>query len=89
MIYAPISMKLAAALAVASRPPAAMAQAPIKIGFMAELSGPQGALGQDQYDGFMMVVERNGGKLGGVPVQVIKEDSQLKPEVADADRRRS
>ena len=60
----------------------AVAQAPIKIGFMAELSGPQGALGQDQYDAFMMVVERNGGKLGGVPVQIIREDSQLKPEVA-------
>lgn len=55
---------------------------PIKIGFVGELSGPQGALGQDQYDGFMMVVERNGGKLGGVPVQIIKEDSQLKPDVA-------
>jgi branched-chain amino acid transport system substrate-binding protein len=30
----------------------------------------------------MMVIERNGGKLGGVPVTVLKEDSQLKPEVA-------
>ena len=59
-----------------------LAQTPIKIGFIAELSGPQGALGQDQYDAFMLVVERNGGKLGGVPVQVIKEDSQLKPDVA-------
>jgi branched-chain amino acid transport system substrate-binding protein len=58
------------------------AQAPLKIGFIAELSGPQAPLGQDQYDAFMMVVEQNGGKLGGVPVQVIKEDSQLKPEVA-------
>jgi branched-chain amino acid transport system substrate-binding protein len=29
-----------------------------------------------------MVVERNGGKLGGVPVQVLREDSQLKPDVA-------
>ncbi|MGZ6010094.1 MAG: ABC transporter substrate-binding protein, partial [Rhizomicrobium sp.] len=61
---------------------AASAQTPLKIGFMAELSGPQGALGQDQYDAFMLVVDQNGGKLGGVPVQVIKEDSQLKPEVA-------
>ena len=61
---------------------AAPACAQIKIGFMAELSGPQGALGQDQYDAFMMVVEANGGKLGGVPVQILKEDSQLKPEVA-------
>jgi branched-chain amino acid transport system substrate-binding protein len=71
---------LAAAAALATSP--AAAQAPIKIGFMAELSGPQGALGQDQYDAFMLVVERNGGKLGGVPVQIIREDSQLKPDVA-------
>lgn len=55
---------------------------PVKIGFMAELSGPQGVLGQDQYDGLMLLVERNGGKLGGVPVQIVREDSQLKPEVA-------
>jgi branched-chain amino acid transport system substrate-binding protein len=61
----------------------ALAQQPIKIGFVAELSGPQGALGQDQYDAFMLLVERNGGRLGGVPVEVLKEDSQLKPEVAN------
>ena len=58
------------------------AQTPVKIGFMAELSGPQGALGQDQYDAFMLVVQANGGKLGGVPVEILREDSQLKPEVA-------
>jgi len=61
----------------------ALAQQPIKIGFIAELSGPQGALGQDQYDAFMLVVERNGGRLGGVPVQLLREDSQLRPEVAN------
>ena len=61
-----------AALALGAAASLAQAQAPIKIGFMAELSGPQGALGQDQYDAFMMVVERNGGKLGGVPVQVLR-----------------
>jgi branched-chain amino acid transport system substrate-binding protein len=60
----------------------ARAQTPIKIGFMAEMSGPQGALGQDQYDALMLVVERNGGKLGGVPVEIIKEDSQLKTDLA-------
>ena len=63
-------------------PSQAQAQAPIKIGFMAELSGPQGPLGQDQFDAFMMLVEQNGGKLGGVPVQVLREDSQLKPDLA-------
>jgi len=75
-------VKTFAAICAAAAVSGAGAQAPIKIGFMAELSGPQAPLGQDQYDAFMMVVEQNGGKLGGVPVQVIKEDSQLKPEVA-------
>ncbi|MGD9945291.1 MAG: ABC transporter substrate-binding protein [Burkholderiaceae bacterium] len=73
---------LASAAACAALAMPAAAQQPIKIGFVAELSGPQGALGQDQYDAFMLVVEQNGGKLGGVPVQVLREDSQLKPEVA-------
>jgi len=74
--------RTAAALALSVSASLALAQAPIKIGFVAELSGPQGALGQDQYDAFMMVVDRNGGKLGGAPVQVLREDSQLKPDVA-------
>ncbi len=76
------SVCLAGTIAALFIAASAQAQAPIKIGFMAELSGPQGALGKDQYDAFMMVVEANGGKLGGVPVQIIREDSQLKPEVA-------
>ena len=72
----------ALALAAAAVAGPALAQAPLKIGFIAELSGPQGALGQDQYDGFMLYVEQQGGRLGGVPVQVLREDTQLKPEVA-------
>ncbi len=58
------------------------AQAPLKIGFLGVLSGPQGPVGQDQYDGFMLHVEANGGKLGGVAVQILREDDQNKPEVA-------
>lgn len=69
------------ALACAAGTPA-FAQAPIKIGFIGELSGAQAAVGKEQLDGLMLLVERNGGKLGGFPVQVIKEDSQLKPDVA-------
>lgn len=60
----------------------ASAQTPIKIGFIATFSGTVGTLGQDQYDAFMLAVEQRGGKLGGVPVQVIKEDDQFKPELA-------
>jgi branched-chain amino acid transport system substrate-binding protein len=64
-------------------PFAALAQQEsIKIGFVGDLSGPLSDLAQDQYDALMLLVEKNGGKLGGYPVQVLREDSQLKPEVA-------
>ena len=53
----------------------------VKIGFMGTLSGPAGALGQDQYDAFMLGIEHLGGKLGGAAVQVIKEDDQLKADL--------
>lgn len=57
------------------------AHAQIKIGFLGTLSGPAGALGQDQYDAFMLGIEHAGGKLGGQAVQVIREDDQLKPDL--------
>lgn len=53
----------------------------LKLGFLATLSGPAAALGQDQYDGFMLALEQRGGKLGGMPVKVFKEDDQLKPDL--------
>lgn len=60
---------------------ASFAQEPVKIGFIGTLSGPGGALGQDQYDAFMLAIKQNDGKLGGVPVEVIREDDQLKPDI--------
>lgn len=57
------------------------AQAEVKIGLITTLSGPGATLGQDQYDAFMLAVEQGGGKLGGVPVTVIKKDDQLKPDL--------
>ncbi len=74
---------LAAAAAALAFGFSAHAQTPVKIGFMGVLSGPQAALGQDMLDAFMLVVEQNGGKLGGVPVEILRRDSQLKPEVAN------
>lgn len=62
---------------------AALAQpAPIKIGYVNTFSGPIGTLGQDMYDGFMLGVEQRSGRLGGVPVQIIKQDDQFKPDAA-------
>lgn len=72
-----ITYAFAAALLLANT----CATAQVKIGFLGTLSGPGGALGQDQYDAFMLAIDQRGGKLGGTPVSVIKEDDQLKPDL--------
>lgn len=59
----------------------AQAAGPVKIGFIATLSTPAGYIGEDERDAFNLAIQQGGGKLGGVPVQVIKEDDQFKPEV--------
>lgn len=62
---------------------AANVSADIKIGFSAPLSGSVAAVGQDQYDGFMLGIDTLQGKLGGQNVLVLKEDDQLKPELGN------
>lgn len=81
MRFKPASLSSTLALALALACSAGAAQADIKIGFLGTLSGPAATLGQDQYDAFMLALEQKGGKLGGVPVEVIKEDDQLKPDL--------
>jgi branched-chain amino acid transport system substrate-binding protein len=61
--------------------PSAAAADRVKVGFIATFSGPIGLIGQHMFDGFMLGVEHAGGKLGGLPTEVIKEDDQLKPDV--------
>lgn len=53
----------------------------VKIGFMATLSGPAASLGIDILDGFKLGLEHSGGKIGGLPVELITGDDQLKPGV--------
>ena len=65
---------LFAALAVPAK-----AQEPVRIGLITTLSGPGGYIGADIRDAFQLAVEQEGGKLGGVPVQVIVEDDGFKP----------
>jgi branched-chain amino acid transport system substrate-binding protein len=53
----------------------------VKVGFVSTLSGPSAALGVDIRDAFMLAVKLNGGKLGGLPAEVIIGDDQFKPDV--------
>ena len=70
---------LAAAGIAALMSGTAMAQDPLKIGMITTLSGPAGYLGQDIRDGMLLAIEMEGGKLGGVPVELVVEDDGLKP----------
>jgi branched-chain amino acid transport system substrate-binding protein len=66
-----------AASALATCP--ALAQSSVKIGMITTLTGPGGYLGQDIRDGFKLAMDLEGGKLGGVPIDLMVEDDGLKP----------
>jgi len=68
-----------AALAFGLQP--AMAQAPIKIGFVSTFSGPQAAIGEDMRRSVELAKEHLGGKMAGRPFEIIYEDDQFKPDV--------
>jgi branched-chain amino acid transport system substrate-binding protein len=59
----------------------AMAQSPIKIGFVSTFSGPQAAIGEDMRRSVELAKEHLGGKMGGVPFEIVYEDDQFKPDV--------
>ena len=61
--------------------PALPQQKTIKIGFISTFSGPAAALGADMRNSFEIGLDHVGRKLGGLPVEVIYEDDQIKPEV--------
>jgi len=68
-----------AAVAALAACGSALAQTPVKIGMITTLSGPGGYLGEDVRDAFLLAMAEEGGKLGGVPVQLVVEDDKLKP----------
>src|SRR5215210_6642849 len=73
--------KLAMATALACAMTAQAADK-VKIGFVSTLSGPNAAIGIDIRDGFNLAIKLAGGKLGGLPAEVLVGDDQLKPENA-------
>jgi len=58
-----------------------MAADKVKVGFISTLSGPSAAIGVDIRDGFQLAIKMNGGKLGGLPAEVLVGDDQFKPDV--------
>ena len=75
-------IKIFSGLTLVALSATAMAADKVKVGFVSTLSGPSSALGIDIRDGFLLAVKLNGGKLGGLPAEVLISDDQFKPDVA-------
>ena len=54
---------------------------PVKIGFISTFSGPTAVIGNDMRNSFELALDHLGRKMGGLPVEVIYEDDQQKPDV--------
>jgi len=81
----PISARLvlrglagAVALALAG---SAIAADKIKVGFISTLSGPGAVIGIAIRDGFNIALKQTGGKLGGLPAELVLGDDQQNPDV--------
>lgn len=61
---------------------AAHAAETVKVGFLSTLSGPAAGLGTDIRDGFQLAIKQLGGKLGGLPAEVIIADDKQDPNTA-------
>lgn len=74
-----IAAASAAAFSLAA--PAAIAQDPIKVGFVTTLTTPAAVIGQDMVDGLRLAQKHFGEEAGGRAVEFIIEDDNFKPEV--------
>ena len=72
---------LAGVIAAAFISTPALAQQKVKIGFITTLSGPQGAIGNDMRNSVEMALDHLKRKVGGLDVEVIYGDDQVKPDV--------
>jgi branched-chain amino acid transport system substrate-binding protein len=71
---------IAVVISLALSLPAA-AQEGVKIGFLTTLSGGAAVIGNEMRDAFELGLDHLGRKLGGLPVTVVYEDDQQKPEL--------
>jgi branched-chain amino acid transport system substrate-binding protein len=61
--------------------PAPSSTAPIKVGFLAPLSGPYVQNGRDILNGFLLALDEMGYRAGGRPIELIVEDDEAIPAV--------
>jgi len=71
----------AASVVLLAAAPALTQGKTIKIGFISTFSGPQAVIGADMRNSFELALDHHGRRIGDLPVEVIYEDDQVKPEI--------
>jgi branched-chain amino acid transport system substrate-binding protein len=69
------------ALVLLAAVPATAQQKTVKIGFISTFSGPTAVIGNDMRNSFELALDHLGRKMGGLPVEVVYEDDQQRPDV--------
>ena len=72
---------VSAALIVFAAMPAPAQQKSVKIGFVSTFSGPTAVIGNDMRNSFELGLDHIGRKMGGLPVEVIYENDEQRPDV--------
>src|SRR5258707_15785961 len=70
----------AGALLAALSSPALAKEKGMKIAFISTFSGPPAVIGNDMRNSFELALDHLGRKMGSLPIEVIYEDDQQKPE---------
>ncbi len=70
-----------AAFVVLAAMPAPAQQKSVKIGFVSTFSGPTAVIGNDMRNSFELALDHIGRKMGGLPVEVIYENDEIRPDV--------
>ncbi len=71
-----------AGLALIALAGAAEAADKIRIGFITTMSGPIAVLGREHEMGLNLALKALGNKVGGLPVELVKEDARMTPDTA-------
>src|SRR5207302_10999317 len=74
------ALLVASALVLLASPAVAQNKS-IKIGLVSTYSGPTAMMGNDMRNSFELALDHLGRKMGSIPVEVIYEDDQQKPEI--------
>src|SRR5438094_9936396 len=83
MIGIRVALLGVAVLALLVGPGAVPAQsAPIRIGFVTDLTGPAAQAAKDMVNGLTLYLDEIGGQMAGRKVELIVEDTQGRPDVA-------